>query len=489
MTSATLANLSTETLQQIFSTFCLHCRAKYQSIAPDAYLRGTQQHRNDRSWYSLERHALFSLCLVSRRFCNIAQPIMYHEFVLGYGDSWRSTVYTWDGRLTSFVRAVVQRRDLAILVKRIYIHPYLLKSISDEEARNALERAIYTLEIEPWQQWSGGELVTILIAKLPNLEHFSLQVNGFPFDNVCPLRLRTADVSILRLRTIDISKRATPRQSQYSLFSLDCGIFELATGLQTLNLHMCGGIWRRAPIPSLPNLKTLRITYSRLGETDLEDLLSSCSGLRTFFYEATSPRTEGQCSPIIDGRDHFKLSNAVKYLSRHRTTLKSLHLDLRERGWPPINSSRTIRPIFSLRDFTALEHLFLNSSKIYGDGWKELPAEYQLLVQLLPPGITSLHLEGHIGKVLIRLAKGLLGLADAVSQDQFPRLKQVRCDAQQRLPDNEYAMGAMFAAAGVDFDYDSWPLSQATLRESDVPPPPTSFEPMPLPVWDDDDDL
>jgi hypothetical protein len=488
MASTLYVHLPTEALQLIFSTFCLHCRAKHQLTAPDGYLRGTYQHRDERSWYSLECQTLFSLCLVSRRFRDIAQPILYHEFVPGYGDSWRSTVYVWDGRLTSFIRTILQRRDLALLVKRIYIHPYLLKPIGNEEAQDALEQAIYTLGIKSWQQLSGNDLVTILIAELPNLEHFSLQVDTFPSKSISSSGLRSAGVSRLPLRTIDISLHATPRQASRNLFSLDFrarAIFELATGLETLNLHMCGSIWNRTPIPSLPNLKTLRITYSRLGEKDIKRLLSSCTGLRTFVYTATDPPMD-MYSPMVDGRDHFQLSNAVRYLSRHRATLKTLHLDLRARWWSPFTDGK-IRPVFTLRDFSVLEHLFLNSSEIYSRFWAEKSTDPYLLVQLLPLGIVSLHLAGHIGNILPCLAKGLLRLADAISRGQLPRLEQVRCDAEQRL--DEYAVEAAFAAAGVDFGYNSWPRNEATLRASDVPSPPTSPQPLPLPDMDEDCNL
>jgi hypothetical protein len=106
--SAAGANLPTATLPLIFNTFCLHCRdrEKPHSRAPDASLHGTEQHRGQRSWYSLNCHVLFSLCLVSRRFRNIAQAILYHQSIPGYRDSWRSTMYTWDGRLTSFMRTM-----------------------------------------------------------------------------------------------------------------------------------------------------------------------------------------------------------------------------------------------------------------------------------------------------------------------------------------------------------------------------------------------
>jgi hypothetical protein len=384
---------------------------------------------------------------------------------------------------------VAQRRDLAALVKRIYVHPYLLKFIGDEEAREALKQAAHALRIKSWQQLSGDDLVTILIAELPNLEHLSLQVGALPCESVCSSGLRAAGVSRLPLRTIDISVRAAPSRASHVLFSLDFrarAIFELATGLETLNLHMCGGIWRRAPIPSLPNLKTLRITHSRLSEEDLEGLLSSCVCLRTFVYRAThAPVNRHACVSVPDTRDHFQASNAVRYLSRHRATLKLLCLDLRWRCWPFTDDK--IPPVFSLKNFTALEHLFLNSSEIYSWAWGESILDSKALIQLLPPTIASLHLAGPVGKALPRLAKGLLRLAAAVSRGKFPKLKQVRCDSQERL--DEYAVDIAFAAAGVDFDYDSWPSDEATLRESDVPPEPTSFEPMPLPVWDDDDEF
>lgn len=73
MTSAVFAGFPTESLQWIFSYFCLHCRGSCS---------GTQQRPDKSSWYTLERHALFSLCLASRRFCDIAQPVLYDVFVL-----------------------------------------------------------------------------------------------------------------------------------------------------------------------------------------------------------------------------------------------------------------------------------------------------------------------------------------------------------------------------------------------------------------------
>ncbi|KAF7131276.1 hypothetical protein CNMCM5793_004390 [Aspergillus hiratsukae] len=478
MGPAALDHLPTEILHMILSYLGFHCSGKHRPEPPDAYIRGDRQESDQPSWYSLKLQTLLSLCLVSRRLRNAVQPILYHEFVLGYGDSWRSDLYTWGGRLTSFMRTVAQRRDLAALVKRIYIHPYLLECFGEEKEVQVFELSCHrnmwrVIRIEELQQLSAGDLVAVLISELPNLEHFSFQVGPYHGKIVRSAGLRAAGISRLPLRTIDISLRATAREAHYgSLFDLGqtaSALLGVSTGLETLNLHMCKGITRRARFPSLPNLKTLRLTFSRLGERDLERLLSSCNGLRSFFYEATNCPFTGYNSSY-DCSDHFQLSNAVRYLSRHRATLESLHLDLRKRGHT--QDGPEPRAVFSFREFTVLKHLFLNLDEFHTRFWAGTPAEDpDLLVQLLPPSITSLHLAGHITDELPRLEESLLGLAHAASRGQFPRLEEVRWDHKEKL-NSEAIVSTAFAAAGVSFGYDRWPMSMSTLGDGGKSPPP-----------------
>lgn len=477
MTLIPFVDLPTEILQLICSCFCLHCRGDCV---------GPEQHPDEPSWYSLERHALFSLCLTSRQFYEIAQPILYHEFIPGYGRSWRSNLYSWDGRLMSFVQTMKRRRDLAALVKWIFIHPDLLKPICDEETRDARTRTVpaKALSIRAWHQ--ASDLAATLMAQLPNLERCSFQVVGLSVETIRMSALRAAGVTSLPLKTLDISLNSTPVSAQGCLFSLDLRarpIIELSTRLETLNLHMCGDTWRHLPFAPLPNLKTLRITRSRLSDEGLRRLLSSCFRLHTFFYEATSPAINRLHGTIEDGSDHFELSSAIKYLSRYNTTLKSLHLDLRWRDWSPFIVGNHTKPASSFRDFGALEHLFLNSSELYSTFWEESPMDSHLLAQRLPLSIRSLYLAGHIGTALPRMGMGLLNLADATSQGHFPQLKQVKCDIDQKLGD-EFALNSKFATAGVDFGYESWPQSEGILKPSEMFPP-TPLLSTPLPSSED----
>lgn len=405
------------------------------------------------------------------------------------GDSWKSTLYIWDGRLTSFLQTITERPDLAALVKRIYIHSYLLKSVGNKENQEGIEQAARAAGVEEWQQLWASDLVIILISKLPNLKHFSFQTGSSPLMGLFHSHLCDGSISVFPLTTIDINTYAATNLSGYNrLFNLESctgGILNLSKNLETLNLQMCGGIQDRAPIPALPNLKTLRVTHSRLNKKDLEGLLSSCGNLHTFVYEATETYIDtNQClHDLGDPRDHFELSNAVRYLSRHRATLKSLHRDLRERGLDYFsNKAKASPPSFGVSDFTVLEHLFFSSKDICNNAKKHMVAESQTLVWFLPASIVSIHLEGNPCDLLPRLIKGLLGLAKAVSQGKFSKLNQIRCDSGLRLDNHEVA--STFLAAGIDFNVvHSLPLSSATLPTPtmEIRGPSYSPEPMPLP--------
>lgn len=485
MAPASLHRLPTEVLHLILGH--LRFPAEGYSEPPDAYFCGDQQEPDQPSWYSLKLQPLVSLCLVSRRLRSIAQPILYHSFMLGYGDSWRSNFYTWDGRLASFMRTVAQRRDLAALVRRIYIHPFLLESFGEEriiqadciwgsvhrvgrayprqffsenEAQAVLRVVADALKIEELQQLSARDLVTVLLLELPNLEHCSLQVGPYKEEAVPSAGIRAAGISHLPIKTIDVSLRAFDLEaSRGCLFYIDQrvgALLDVSQRLETLNLHMCYGS-STGLFPTLPNLKNLRLTFSRLSERNLQGLLSSCRSLRTFLYEATY----APYNPDVDmfrGYDHFQLPNALKYLSSHCESLELLHLDLRKRGLtfsPP-----EPRASFSLKKFTALKDLFLNLDEFHSRFMAADPSgDRELLVQILPSSIVSLNLAGIITEELPRLEESLFGLAHAVLQGQFAELKEVRWDEKEKLND-ELGVRSLFATAGVSFDYNRWSMSK-----------------------------
>ncbi|KAL4993068.1 hypothetical protein BDV10DRAFT_190320 [Aspergillus recurvatus] len=536
--SPALDGLPREILHLILAHLGIECRDTDKLEPPDAHFRYSQQKRDQRSWYSLKLQPLLSLCLVSKRLCNAIQPILYRDFMLGYGDSWRSELYTWDSRLLSFLRTVARRRDLAEFVKRIHILPHLLQasrealereegnrqrmlkerrtwgrtpdeedllppdvdacytvseqpqpelrqSILEEEARGALREVAVALRIKKPERLSAKDLITLLIAALPKLEHCSLFFgpNSYMIA-VHSATLSAAGISQLPLRTINLSVLRTAE----TRFDLGCNaraLLEVSPCLETLNLHKCYGTRQQAALPSLPSLKRIRITSSRVNEQGLENVLNSCNSLCSFTYEAGAHFVRGGSEGRWDCSDHFQLRNAARYLSRHRKTLESVHIDLRHRGGDPATPSS-----FSFRELTALKHLFLNldefHSRLFMHRWTD---DSQLLVQILPSGVHSLHLAGRIGEDLPRLEKSLIGLGQAAVKGQFQNLKEVRWDRKAKL-DAEDAVRSLLAGAGVDFAYDSWPDTRLSFYQGDSIPPANFEDPYySLPDSDDFEEL
>ncbi|PLN81409.1 hypothetical protein BDW42DRAFT_169008 [Aspergillus taichungensis] len=547
--SPALDQLPPEILRMTLAHLDIDCRYSIELEPPDAHFRYSRQMGERPSWYSLRLQPLLSLCLVSKRLCSAIQPILYSEFMLGYGDSWRSELYTWDGRLLSFLKTVARRRDLAGFVKRIHILPHLLQaslkalekerdrqrlleerkiragtanrkgllppdvdidnlpyqsdlpvhfdpplpelrqSILEDEARDTLREIAVALRIKKPTRLSAKDLVTLLIAALPKLELCSLffgpDSDSFSFDAAT---LSAAGISQLPLRTINLSVLRTAEK----YFDLDYNaraLLDVSPCLETLNLHKCYcslrkryGTRKRPALLFLPRLKHVRITSSRLNEQGLENILNSCNSLCSFTYEAGGRFCNGEPEDYWDCSDHFQLRNAAKYLSRHRKTLESVHIDLRRRGGDPATPSA-----FSFREFTALKHLFLNldefHSRFFMHRWTD---DSQILVQILPSGINSLHLAGRIGQERSRLEKALLGLGEAAVNKEFQNLKEVRWDRKTKLH-AEDSVRSLLADAGIDFAYDSWPSTRSSFYQGDSIPFP-NFE---NPLWSlpDSDDF
>ncbi|KAK4032094.1 hypothetical protein C8A01DRAFT_41470 [Parachaetomium inaequale] len=514
----------------------LHCTKARDYDSPDGYSPPPllpprpghgqpDQDPDEPAWYSRNyRKTLHSMCLVSKRFGPLAQTVLYHEFIPGYGDAWRSAEFSWDGRLASFVRTMAARPDLAALVKRVYVHCYLLRPVTEEEAQAALDNVIgptaheYLAHFERKRSaaYERAELrmaalktLGLLLALVPNLERFSLQIEGpnggIPAGALSTLATLLQAKPLLKLKTLDICDRSLPFPLDYHAGGILEAVASAGT-LTTLNLHMCASTALDLGRGRLRIISAVRITRSRISAGDLASLFDSCAAptLKSFVYEATYPDVDTSTwralsqfwrlismssffstifllvvGPVREagGSDHFKPSDAIQHLKRHKATLESLHLDLRGFGFMPSLDGGDAQPLSeTLKDFTALRHVFISASMLYNHHGRASYTNYDsaLLTRLLPPTVTSLNLTGNLStyRDTSRLAHALLYLAKpACPRKQFSALRRVRCDTTQAgdgLVD--YAVGEAFAARGVDFGYESCPLSEPTLREGERTP-------------------
>ncbi|KAL2142975.1 hypothetical protein VTI28DRAFT_497 [Corynascus sepedonium] len=453
--STTLCSLSNELILLILSNFCLHCRQGLHET-PQAYFPATEKRRDEPSWYALDLSALHSMSLVSRRFSPLAQEILYHEFIPGYGDSW----FDFDWRLQRFLRAVARNPDRAASVKRLYINVNILAGIDEGSAEAVLQDVAQVRGIDasdfvgPFRDLryrfsphqyrpSGDELLGLLLACLPHLKTLSFTA-GAPHEGIPASALRTAGVSMLPIETLEIMSCIE------SLGSRLDGIVELASStIKNLYIDVCDGFGLSFlnRCGSFPNLRKLCIANSMLSGTDLASFLSRYNNLETFSYE----------SVIKD--DDFLSSDTVPQLIRNKETLHTLHLDISPRQQTPDENRKSpIELLASLNSFPVLRNLLLSSRLLYHDAGDSVVEDASVLTQLLPQSIVSLQVmvadSIETQGMLPRLAAGFVHLAQAVSHGQFRNLRSVSCITEQRL--DGYNLDAMFAIAGVDFGYDGW---------------------------------
>jgi len=549
----TLDSLPNETLALILGQFCAHCSKAHEDDNftdnfPDDHFRpanrrcGQQDEHEDPDeplWYSRTyRNSLYSMCLVSKRLRPVAQSVLYHEFVPGYGDHRHRPEVSWGRRLSSFVRTIAARPDLAAVVKRAFVHCFLLRPVTEAEAQATLSEVIgpgtheYLAHFKDVQDWGRNpalQLLGLLLALAPSLDRLSLQVDnyclGIPAGALSALGGLLQSRPLAKLKTLDVCDRS----GYFSLEYHAKGILEtVGSAFATLNLHMCSST--RVPLQKkLHNISTIRITHSQLRRDDLTLLFQSCAApsLKSFLYETVNPlenmeycifsgssrfslrdpfptktvHTQLMFNLTVGGYDHdanhFQPSDAIRHLRLHKTTLESLHLDLRGIGRPGLRGAGDERPLSeTLRDFPTLKHVFISTSMLYNHRGKAPYAtdDSELLTALLPPTITSLHLAGTLGTDTPRLARALLHLA-RMAGAEFKTLRSVRCDVMAGYDGllDDYEIEETFAAIDVDFGYNTFPLSEPAPDLGDrLPPRSEALWPVDWDSWcpsDGDDDL
>lgn len=226
------------------------------------------------------------------------------------------------------------------------------------------------------------------------------------------------------------------------------------------------------------HLRHLHLTQSRLGDEDFGMLLLACApGLETLVYEASYPFAGAPVCGYVE--DIFSdvgwhqtprpTDRLIRHLVKLRATLKSLHFDLRSRPesgaiWDGAYTTPLTRTII-LTSFNVLEDVFISACSICSPE-EPVTADVELLNRLLPPSVKTLKLAGErLGAATNRLANALLHLAKSAARGhgRFGAMERVRRDASMARVVDSMGVPYFFAVAGVDFGYESRPLSDAAL--------------------------
>ncbi|KAL4736246.1 hypothetical protein BDV11DRAFT_194293 [Aspergillus similis] len=88
--------------------------------------------------------------------------------------------------------------------------PHERQQTGIEEIKDAICEVGKTIRIKTQRRnrLAASDLVTLLIAALPNLQHCSLDIGTWPLEVACSADLSAAEISQLPLKTIDLSLHA-----------------------------------------------------------------------------------------------------------------------------------------------------------------------------------------------------------------------------------------------------------------------------------------
>jgi hypothetical protein len=434
-----------------------------------------------------------SLCLASKRLRDVAQQVLHHEFVLGYGDSWRSASSSWDRRLTSFLRTVGRRPDLAVVVRRVSLHPKLLEAaelgdavgvvelrrmgrglgleIPDESRPPRYQGRHGELKqppvIERWRpdlrpsrcayrlgprgrelrmryvdaytsadsfrerHALGLEILAILIGTLPSVERLSVEQTVVDYETPYLSALRSVAMKSRPrlLKTLDIATHDYMLETMLQVPSQAAGILELSK--DTLQtLNLHMCNGFWTNPEHAPTFRSLKTLRLINSRLSAVELGVLLSCCTGGLTSFTYEAARSFHRP--GNTSEFHPPEAIESLRVHVRTLRTLHLDLRQ-----VVTDARVQPMLqaSLVDFTALENIFLSVNMLWVEGSRGVTGEVVAspqLPQLLPANTTSLSIAGrHRFNNLQQLSARLLGLARAVAEEgKLSRLRHVRCDSK-----------------------------------------------------------
>ncbi|KAJ4246583.1 hypothetical protein NW762_013525 [Fusarium torreyae] len=406
---ASLHLLPAEILHLICRELCYHCKAEAFSQYPqkDARRATPSPSQAWMNWVALDRReayrALISLSEACRSLYKFVLPYLWHYVDLQAHQ---------ELGVALFLRNTDDRPDWTALVSSLTLAPKLLwpkaggqRSLDMAKQRNMIgqENSLEGRNALP-KMVLRGLLLDLLLSMMPNISQLRIRPENDTFYG----RFLPGSTKFESLRYLHMED---PTRSGGSLFECDLNrvetLFDKAPNLETLVIKVGKLSWSSSPGQShLGNLRCLKLVDCLVPPTQLERLIKPCTQLESFILISH-----------LQVEDSTTLQTLPKALSARQQTLCYLEI-----FWFIQPDDRSTSPsdsiIGSLKDFTSLETLILGgpSARLESDEEGNPPSDS--LINLLPPSIHSVCIEGQQ-----LLYEPMVALAAAAKQGSFPKLR------------------------------------------------------------------
>lgn len=354
---------------------------------------------------------LWSVCLVSRRFYRIAEPLLY---------SWYADYDSITRR--HFLRKVSQSPDHAARVRRMVVrlednifatHPHESGDLGDifaaaADVNDILSKERWLVDLARGRFESEAAL---LLAQTPNLEelHFEIDKSFGTFYGW------THRLAKWLSQTPSVNGHITPLSKLQSLVMITEGYFQMLSVQDFLGLPSLRNLELWTPEASeedacdwpqrISNVETLTIGPRVVGEEFIKGLLASCKALKCFKY-AIGRNLLNQRQWKCEAVDMDRLYEA---LLQQKDSLEHLCIE-GDRGQHVLSES------FHLNQFSKLKHLTISFASFIAMGgprWAPLEA--------LPGSLETLRLNC-FKEHWLTLSAFLSDLVDNY-REEFPHIK------------------------------------------------------------------
>ncbi|KAI9372244.1 hypothetical protein BJX61DRAFT_455737 [Aspergillus egyptiacus] len=367
---------------------------------------------------------LYSLCLVSRQFRELAQPLLFRNFDGDNTDGHVDDDHQDDiENLVRFIRAIYQRPALGEHVRFVSLDPIdpepddVYGDRDPEPFRDAIRQLKLGKEEKKWmaelEKNNVFVYVALLLVKTPNLRALRVPHGTFLLSAIATLRER--DPSLLsNLEQIWITC------DNDEVFGYDIAQYHEFITLPKMKAPTFEyGDLIGAKFPSITAgtlaAEELAFSHCHIDTAAIKKLFTACKRVKSFTYQTFTLDPVEDRSPSTSGTTEFNAAEAHAAVLLHKDTLEHFHLEY-FRDPLAISSADAYQAycasqpkIPSFRDFPVLETLFIQHAL--------LPAHPRF-----PPSLQRLDITDCNSSIRDMVSK----IATDVKYGDYPRLREFR---------------------------------------------------------------
>lgn len=404
-----LAELPTELLYIICTSFCYHCQSKPRHSRS----LSIWDHREKLQSEHLGLSALRSLCLANKLLCGVAQPLLYHHLSPFYWD-WRDRCRSL---LLPFLQTISRVPSLAESTRELDIRYIISVETRDYRLPALLRRLLVSTlladkdcVLDHLAEFNlENLLIQVLLCSTPKLETACLGIlPGWKFPLMAAGAHDDERHSLLSLKTLSLTGPAV--NSNLSVFDGIDKLLASAPNLRNLRLQE---LTYCPPSHLLRKVRRLEVCHVPMSCASLRNMLRECTELEEFHYTGMS------FDAGVTEMGTFSIE-MIESLAPARNTLRCLEISYANHT-PCIKNTHP--EIASLKHFTKLQRINLSTG--FGAVATQKQHQYftfgrQSFAEILPDSV----------KVFCPPCwpETILALAASVQRKEFPNLERVELE-------------------------------------------------------------